>query len=196
MIKMINKKEFQAIRQKMEVFDRDREKIIIRARDILKKSKSAIYSIHRKDYAKAKEQLSKAKLVIKEIAKLTKKDPKLELTGALNEALEEYTEAECYYKFIKEGKIPTIKELGVSPETYLAGLSDMTGELVRKAINAAIQGNYETSKKIKNFIEELYAELMLFEFKGPLRKKFDSIKYGLEKIEELILQIKIKKLSK
>ena len=191
---MIEKKQFQAMRKEMEEFDKAREKIIIKSRDILKNSKSAIYSTHRKDYKKTSENLNKAKSGIKEITKLTKKDSRLAQVGAINEALEEYTEAACYFKFIKEGKIPTIKELNVEPEVYLAGLSDMTGELVRKAINAAIQGDYKTSIKIKEFVEELYAELMLFEFKGPLRKKFDSIKYGLEKIEGLALQIKLKKL--
>jgi len=193
---MINKSEFKALRKQMEAFDEAREKVIRKSRDVLRNSKSAIYSIHRKDYKKAKEHLSKAKKIISEIRTLIKKEPNLVQVGAINEALEEYTEAECYYKFAKKGKIPKIKELNVKPEVYIAGLSDMTGELVRKAINAAIQGNYETSIKIKNFVEKLYAELMLFEFKGPLRKKFDSIKYGLEKIEELVLQIKIKKLSK
>ncbi len=178
----------------MEEQDKAREQIIRKSRDILKTSKAAIYSIHRQDYKTAKNSLDKAKTIIAETKKLTKKG---NLTiGAFNEALEEYTEAYCYYKYIKEEKIPSLKEIGVEPETYIAGLSDMTGELVRKAINAAIAEEYKTSIKIKELIEELYAELMLFDFRGLLRKKFDSIKYGLEKIEELVLQIKLKKLQK
>lgn len=192
---MIDKKEFSILRKQMERYDAEREIVIKKARDILKNSKSAIYSLHRKDDKKAKENFKKAEEQIKEIKKLGKNDPELLQIGALNDALEEYTEAKCYHSFLKTGKIPTLKELGVSAETYIGGISDMTGELVRKAINAAINGNYEASIKIKEFIEELYSELMLFEFKGQLRKKFDSIKYGLEKIEELVLQIKIKKLD-
>ncbi len=192
---MINKTDFAKIRKEMELSEHAREQIIRKSRDILKTSKSAIYSLHRKDTVKAKKQLDEAKKKIIEIRKVIKKELTLIYVGAFNEALEEYSEAQCYYGFTTKQKIPTIKELNVEPETYIAGLSDMTGELVRKAINSAIQGNYETSINIKKFIEQLYSELMLFEFKGLLRKKFDSIKYGLEKIEELVLQIKLKKLG-
>ncbi len=176
----------------MEESDKNREMIIKKARDVLRNSKGAIYSLHRADYKKAEEQLKKAKAMIAELNKIKTAGP----IGALNDAKEEYTEAACYYSFLKKQKLPSIKELGVEPEIYIGGISDMTGELVRKAINSAIDEDYETSIKIKDFVKQLYAELMLFELKGQLRKKFDSIKYGLEKIEELILQIKLKKLQK
>ncbi|RLE48194.1 hypothetical protein DRJ25_00485 [Candidatus Woesearchaeota archaeon] len=193
---MLNKTEFKTLRKQMEAFDEAREQAIRKSRDLLRNSKSAIYSTHRKDYKSTEECLKKARKTITEIENLIKKEPALTQVGAITDALEEYTEAECYYSFVKENKIPTIKELKVTPEVYIAGLSDMTGELVRKAINAAINGDYKTSIKIKEFVEELYSELMLFEFKGQLRKKFDSIKYGLEKVEELVLQIKMKKLNR
>ena len=34
---------------------------------------------------------------------------------------------------------------------------------------------------------------MMFDFRNiPARKKFDSIKYGLEKLENLVLELKLK----
>ncbi|MBI2565315.1 hypothetical protein HYV79_05030 [Candidatus Woesearchaeota archaeon] len=190
---MIDKKSFELMRKELEQFDMLREEVIKRSRDVLKKSKSAIYSLHRSDAKQAKEHIEAAKIIIKEIDSLLKKDIHLAGTGAYLESLEEYAEAFCYYSYLVKKTIPSSKEIGVDTETYLAGLCDLVGELVRKAINSSIKGDYKTSIEIKDLVSELYEELMQFDFRNtPLRRKFDSIKYGLEKLEDLILQLRIK----
>ena len=51
-----------------------------------------------------------------------------------------------------------------------------------------------TALRIREFVTEIYEELLLFDFRNiPVRKKFDSIKYGLEKLEDLVLELKLKK---
>ena len=48
-------------------------------------------------------------------------------------------------------------------------------------------------KKTEGQIEDLYSELLKFNFRsGLLRKKFDSIKYHLAALEDLVLKIKLK----
>ena len=70
----------------------------------------------------------------------------------------------------------------------------MTGELVRKAINDAIKGNMKSALFIKGFVEELYGELLQFDFRNSeLRRKFDGIKYDLKRLEDIALSIKLKK---
>ena len=84
--------------------------------------------------------------------------------------------------------------INIDPEHYLLGICDLTGELVRKAINNAIKGDTKPAFEIKDFVEELYNELMLFDFRGgELRKKFDSIKYDLGKLDQLAFDITVKK---
>jgi predicted translin family RNA/ssDNA-binding protein len=191
---MLNKKDFEEMRQYMEAFDKQREQLIGQSRVILKNSKQAIYAAHRNDIKNAEELLEEAKQVIKKIENLLKKDLHLATsTGAYNDALEEYSEAACYIHYLKTKKIPTAKQLGVDVEVYLSALSDVVGELVRKAINSSIKGEYETALEIKDFVNGLYEELMLFDWRNtPVRKKFDAIKYGLEKLEDLSLKIKLK----
>lgn len=191
---MLNKKEFERIRKEMEVFDKRREDIIKTSRDVLKLSKGSIYSVHRNDLRHAEKQLNEARQIIKQLEEMIKKDPHLAQVGTYTEALEEFTEASCYYSFIKKGNIPSAKETGISTDIYLPGLCDLVGELVRKAINSSIKGDYRMAIKIKDFVAQIYEELMLFDFRNiPARKKFDSIKYGLEKLEDLILELKIRK---
>ncbi len=191
---MINKKAFEEMRKYMEGFDKLREQLIGDSRVILKSSKAAIYAAHRGDMKDADALLAEAKANIKKIDSLLKKDPHLEAsTGAYSDALEEYSEAACYVHYLKTKEIPTAKQLGVDVDVYLSALSDVVGELVRKAINSSIKGDYKTAIEIKDFVTDLYQELMLFDWRNtPVRKKFDSIKYGLEKLEDLALKIKLK----
>jgi len=194
---MINKKAFADMRKELEQFDSLRENVIKTARDVLKLSKAAIYEIHRGNLKSAEANLKNAKKIISRIDSLIKKNVLLASVGAYNEALEEYVEASCYLGFMKKKKLLTAKELGVGTNVYLQGLCDLVGELVRKAINSSIDNDFKTAKKIKDFVADVYSELMMFDFRNvPVRRKFDSIKYGLEKLETLMLDIKLKKKSK
>ncbi|MBW2968670.1 hypothetical protein KY314_00960 [Candidatus Woesearchaeota archaeon] len=194
---MINKKAFADMRKELEKFDSLRENVIKTARDVLKLSKAAIYEIHRGNLKSAEANLKNAKKIISRIDSLIKKNVLLASVGAYNEALEEYVEASCYLGFMKKKKLLTAKELGVGTNVYLQGLCDLVGELVRKAINSSIDNDFKTAKKIKDFVADVYSELMMFDFRNvPVRRKFDSIKYGLEKLETLMLDIKLKKKSK
>lgn len=192
---MLDKKAFSEMRNYMEQFDKLREQLIAETRIVLKSSKAAIYAAHRGDMKDADKLLAEAKDMIKKMDTLLKKDPRLvRSTGAYSDALEEYGEAACYVHYLKTKEIPTAKQLGIDVEVYLSALSDLVGELVRKAINSSIKGEYKTALEIKDFVSELYQELMLFDWRNtPVRKKFDAIKYGLEKLEDLSLKIKFKR---
>ncbi len=190
---MIDKKAFRGMRKEMELFDTYREQLIKNSRDVLKLSKAGIYSMHRNDFRKAYSQLKKARGIIKKLDSLIKKERNLVTVGAYAEGLEEYVEAACYYAFIKNKKLPTRKQLGVTVEIYLSGIGDLVGELVRRAINSSIKGEYRLAVQIKNFVATIYAEMMMFDFRNtPTRRKFDGIKYGLERLENLILDLKLK----
>jgi len=189
----LSKKPFVQMRDEMTRYDADREVLIKTSRDALKHSKAAIYSMQRNEFSDAKKHLDAAKAVIKNLDKILKKDAHHCQTGAYGDALEEYVEASTMYGVLHDGKLPTAKDLGVDTDTYLPGLCDLVGELVRKAINASIAGDYALALKIRHFVSDLYNELMIFDFRNvPVRKKFDAIKYGLEKLENLVLELKLK----
>ena len=190
---MINKADFKSMKLELDKFDSQREIIIKKSRDILKNSKRAIYALHRSSDSEASKLLTAAKKGISEIKKNIAKCPLLSHVNAFNDALQEYVEASTYNAFLKGSKIPSAKTLGVGTEDYLMGLSDLTGELVRKAVNDATKENYAAVEKIRDFSEDLVSEMLKFNFRsGLLRKKFDSIKYHLGSVQDLVLKIKLK----
>lgn len=71
----------------------------------------------------------------------------------------------------------------------------LPNELSRLSMNAVISEDYDLPKRIKNFVNELYAGFQLLNFKNDvLRRKFDSIKYDMKKIEEIEYDINIRNL--
>ena len=189
---MLNLKDFEEMRGELSKFDKQRELLINDSRKVVKLSKQIIYGLHRKE--NVDRIVDDIKNELANLKKLTKDHSELFYSPSYKIAVQEFVEAMAYYYFIKENRIPTHKELGVDSESYLMGVCDLTGELVRKAIDSAIKNDSETALKIKDLVFDIYTEFLKFDFRnGILRKKFDSIKYDLKKLEELALNIKFNK---
>jgi len=189
---MINKNEFKYMRKEMKKLDEQRERLIRKSREIITFSKQIIHSIHRNEEAEASNLIKKIKKSLREMKRITSTFPELRYSAIFRDACQEYVEALSYFHIIKNNKLPTKKELGVDTESYLLGICDLTGELVRNAINSAIKEDFDRAKQIKDFVTELYGELLGFDFKNHLRRKFDSIKYDLKKLEDLMFSLKMR----
>ena len=180
-------------RKEYDQYDIKREKIIKQSRVVLKLSKQLIYSIHRNNKSeslKLKEQLNKEYFKLLNIKDLSKK---LEFEGSLNEASEEYVEAMLYFSYVYENNLVEFDELKVSIDNYLGGLSDLTGELGRRAVQMTIKKKYSEVYDIQEFVSSIFKEILKFNFRnGSLRKKSDAIKWNLTKIENIVYDIEIK----
>jgi len=191
---MIDKKDFEGIIERIEGFDSKREQLIKECRELLKNSKRLIYSVHRENEAETKEVLSETKKSKDRVDALLKKDSSLAFEGSYSEAMQEYVEAMCYYNFVENGKIPKVKELGVKDDDYLAGICDLTGELERRAVLRSITNNFEDVKRIRAFVDEMHGIFLKMNLRnGNVRKKYDSIKWNLKKIEEVLYDINMKR---
>lgn len=191
---MINKKDFEDMRKEYHENDALREEMIKKSRDLLKISKQIIYAVHKSDMKKAKSHSEKALAILNDLKQIIKKAPALEFSGAYRSAVEEYAEAMIYQSFVKSGKIISYKSLKVASEIYLMGLADFTGELVRKAVFLAGKGEVDKVIKIKELVDEIYGEMIGFDLRNSdLRRKFDAVKYNLKKLEDLVLDLQIKK---
>ena len=187
----LNKKEFASIRAELARNEKNRELLIRDSRDIIRMSKHAIYAIHRNDMKKASGIIAKMKPMVK---KLPSNDFS---TGMKKVALQEYVEAVSLMGFVKSGKIPSRSALGAGTEGYLGGLSDLTGELVRMAVNRAIREEFSDVIKIKDAVDEIYGEFLQLDLRNSeLRKKSDQIKWNLQKIEDVAYNISLKKSRK
>jgi len=185
--KMLDKKEFEQIRKDMESFEEKREEVIKTSRDIIHISKQIIYSVQRHEVKEAEKFVKDIKFKVESLPK-THFDTDIQYV-----AIQEFVEAMTFLGFVKNKKIPTRKELNVDIESYLLGLCDLTGELVRQAVNYVINKKNTEALEIKKVVEEIYGEFLKFNLRGGnLRKKADAIKWNLKKLEDLALSITLK----
>lgn len=183
----VDKKEFEKIAKNYDAYDALRENVIISSRLVLKEAKKLIFSLHRGEDCDTKElDLAREKLEA-----VVKEDSELSAEPTYGDAMQEYVEAKSYYSIKTKGKVPTSTELKVSEEYFLLGICDLPGELTRSAVNESIKGNFAYVETVKGFIEEFYECMLKFNPRnGSLRKKIDSVKWELNKIEDLVLSNK------
>ncbi len=190
---MISRRDFLRIKKELENYEKQREELIRTSRDILRLSKHAIYSVHNNDMKKAADNLSEAEKLIASTKKICSCDSRLDTLGAVSACMQEYAEAKTYYGFVKHKKIPRQSELDVSVEDYLLGLCDLTGELSRRSVVSVINNNFSEVYEIKDVVDRIFGLFMGLTLRnGELRRKSDSIKYNLKKIETVIYDIKTK----
>ena len=187
------KEIFDPLRERYEKDDFEREQVIIKCRKINKLSKEIIYSINRKDMDSAENHSQEIKKKVKD---LVSADTRHYFQGAFRVAIQEYVEALAYLVFVKEGRLFSFEEAEIPDicyEYYLLGVCDLSGELVRKSLGSGIDSDFDDIKKTRDFITNLYDELLKFDFRnGEIRKKFDSLRWDLQKIEDMVFNLKLK----
>jgi len=189
---MINKKFIQQLKKDYDKSEIERRRINRGSNPILHDSKRVIFALHRNDFNKAKKSLTE---IEKSLIKMEKDFgfDRLSKEGAYKAATEEFVEAKMFYLVLTNKKIDKIKNISLNLDSYIGGVCDLTGELVRKATNLASQGKMNEVSEIKKLIEEILAELVEFDITGYLRTKYDQAKNNLRKIEQVNYEIKIRK---
>jgi len=188
----INVEEMEKINKEFTEYDLKREEIIKQSRDVLKNSKKAIFATHRKDYVSANKLLLEAEEKAKKLLPIVQEIPSLR-GGSFSNAMEEYAESKIFFEYITKQQIPTLSSLGFVDSTeYLGGLIDFTGEITRVAVLLATERNITKVKEIKKLIDDILSSLILFDFRNSgLRKKYDSVKWNLSKVEGLLYDLSL-----
>ncbi|RJE18062.1 recombination hotspot-binding protein [Aspergillus sclerotialis] len=80
-------------------------------------------------------------------------------------------------------------------EEYLLALISMVEELSRLAVNSVTLGDYSRPVQIGSFIKDLFAGFQLLNLKNDiLRKRSDSIKYSVKKVEDVVYDLSLRNL--
>ncbi|KAF8073605.1 Translin [Lyophyllum atratum] len=86
--------------------------------------------------------------------------------------------------------------LALPVEDYLHGLISLVNELSRLAVNAVTLGNFEEPIHISIFVKDIFSGFSMLNLKNDtLRRRFDSLKYDIKKIEEVVYDVSLRKLA-
>ncbi|BGP43499.1 Translin-1 [Rhodotorula kratochvilovae] len=81
----------------------------------------------------------------------------------------------------------------LSTEEYLHSLISLVNELSRLAVNRVTLGDYQAPVQYSRFAKELSNAFGLLNLKNDsLRKRFDSIKYDVKRLEEVVYDLSLR----
>lgn len=84
----------------------------------------------------------------------------------------------------------------LTTEEYLHGLISMINELPRLAIHAVTTGDFEAPERIASVVKQVHAAFQILNLKNDaLRKRFDSLKYDVKRIEEIVYDVRLRGLT-
>ena len=189
---MINSRFIQKLKKEHGDNNSERRQIISLSNIVLHDSKRIIFSLHRGDNKNAEEKFIEIEGIIKKLEKKFSLN-RIQVEGSYKAAVEEYVEAKMFYNYLAGKKMDKIKDINLTYESYLGGICDTTGELVRLAVNKAAKGEFKEVDKVKKAINEIMGELVEFDMAGYLRTKYDQARGNLRKIEQIDYEIKLRK---
>jgi hypothetical protein len=86
--------------------------------------------------------------------------------------------------------------VGLDLDDYLQGLTALPKELCRLCVNCVRSGEYGLPRAISTFIGDLYSGFRLLNLRNDaLRRKFDAIKYDVQRIEEVLYDMTVRGLG-
>lgn len=188
---MIEKKLLENLKVNYNKNGNERRKIISTSNDILFKAKKAIFAIQKLDEKTAESWFKEMENSFKDLEK-TFGAERLAREGAYKAAAEEYMEGKTLWQVIRGKNIEAVKDINFDYESYLGGICDMIGELVRYATNQAAAGKFTAVAKTKKIAESTMEELADFDMTGYLRTKYDQARGHLRKLEQMAYEIKLR----
>jgi predicted translin family RNA/ssDNA-binding protein len=189
---MLNQKLFKNLLNSYKTYGELREEVIAKSREILRNSKLAIFALHRDEITKTKKILDQAENLFFDLEKLFKREKKLRYESPFKDAAEEFIEARMFYEFLSSKNVVFTSKVKLSFDDYLGGICDLSGEILRKAVQRATEGRKDKVSDCKQAIQEIVGELIKFDLVGKLRPKYDDAKRNLRRIEEIVYDLKIR----
>ncbi|KAI9591205.1 Translin [Syncephalis fuscata] len=213
------KDTFEVIRATLDTHHDRRERLVKCSRDITVASKRLIFALHRMLAEQSAESITtKTQSSCDDIMKLFKKiSDELAHSNfhcyerSITPALEEFIEGMACRVYLTENRLVTLDELRelfekaecqhilLTEMTYLLGLADFTGELMRMAINAIAAGERTIALKACNFLRPIvlgFDALMLDRHSvHSLKQKMETMHTSMDKVERACCSLSIRELE-
>lgn len=210
-------KAFQGYQVELDNRYDKRERIVKSSRDVTIQSKRVIFLLHRcseegtssDTLNEAGEKLQGIKKQFKSVAQELENEDSFQFTRAYSPGLQEFVEAYSFWYFLKHGSLVSFEEvcqelvferedkekvtLVVPPVEYVLGIADLTGELMRLAINSVGKGRLETPVTICKLLRSIHNAFITFpnSAKG-MSKKVEVMIASLKKVENTCYMIHVR----
>ena len=178
-----------AIRARMEAYDKLREEVIKQSRDVQKLSKQAIFAVHRGNLKDCRKKLDDAMKVALQILTIVNEHPTLR-HGAFSNSLEEWAEGAMTLEWAEHQRVMSMDEMKVvTYHEYVGALSDFSGEIGRMAVASAAKRDVDAVRRVLQVDVAIAGALMLLNTSGRYTKKTDAVLMNLKKVEDIVYDL-------
>ncbi len=165
--------------------DEARERALRTSRQVIRYSGDAIRAVHRQDQDKARQLLSSAHDLLRELRNDLAGHGRLQHSGFVHDAQKELAEGYITLSLIAGDELPRPMELGVSNAAYLDGLGESVGELRRYILDSLRRDDFSRCEELLGIMEEIHGVLMSMDFPEllahGLRRTTDSMRAIIER---------------
>jgi translin len=174
-----------SLREHAQQMHEAREAGLAVCRKITQTSSRSIRHVHRHQFDEARELLKQVTELSKTAREHLSKFGELFYAGYLHDAEKEMVEAAAVLAIVHGEPYPTPTELGVLMATYLNGMAEAASEVRRFALDELRKGRTSEAERILGQMEEIYDELITFDFPdsmtGGLRRSCDALRAVIER---------------
>jgi len=156
---LLDEKDMETIRDDLSRYDGAREQVLALSREAVRMSGSSILEIHRGDLKEARSTLQRVGETLAKISGLCNDFSEFRTSTSVVVAFQEFVEASTLLRFVDVGKIPSLKEAGGDPRSYMLGLLDAVGEFRRMSLNSLRKGKVEVAENLLGVMEGIYEDL-------------------------------------
>jgi translin len=156
---LLSKKDMELIQHDLSRYDEVREQVLNLSREAVRLSGSSILEIHRGDLKQAGSTIQRVEKTLSRIEEMCKEVSELRSSQSVTVAYQEFVEASTLQKYVGTKKIPSLKDAGADPRSYVLGLLDAIGEFRRMTLNSLRRGEVEKAEGILTIMEGIYEDL-------------------------------------
>ncbi len=164
--------------------DKTREQALRLSREIIIKCRKAIQCLHTKSWKEAMEFINQSSTELAKLYDVTKKFSDLYHAGFVENAAQEYVEAQCLYNLMRGEELPDPDALKTTYNAYLLGLCDVIGELRRGALDSILQEEMEKANEYLKNMDSIYNSIMSLDYPSgliPIKRKQDIARNLIER---------------
>ncbi len=188
------------IRRSFEARTAARDLALAQTRLLTRHCAQAIRAVHRDETELAQEHLRDARVLVDGLRNDLEEYPDLYFAGYTQDSLKEFAEANLTFALINHFDLPTPKELGVEPATFMQGLAEAAGELRRRCLDQMRQGNSAEAERLLNIMDDIFTQLITMDYPdavtGGLRRLTDIARSLLERTRgDLVISMRQEQLE-
>lgn len=172
----------EQIQSQMLDLEQKRELSLSMSRQIIRKTKRIIHSVHQNEDYDSMLQEAKAEMVVLQDALVD--CPQILYSGVVNDAMMELAETALLIAVVKKEPLPNPEELRVNPASWVLGLGDVIGELRRRTLDLLRQDQVAQAEEMLRTMEDLFSALLEFDSPDailPARRKQDVARSLVER---------------